>query len=109
MAGRLRGKRSTGFNVMWGGVVEGCSPARNPRVVSARLARGEVLLLHLESGAYHELNALGGVIWDLLEGDRSPSEIAAEVRDRVDDPPEDLEEIVSRFLERLRERDLLGD
>lgn len=89
--------------------MEGRSPARNPKVVSARLAQGEVLLLHLESGAYHELNAMGGIIWDLLEGDRSPSEIAEEIRGRVDDPPDDLEEIVIRFLDYLRERDLLGD
>lgn len=89
--------------------MDGRSPARNPKVVSARLAGGEVLLLHLESGAYHELNAMGGIIWDLLEGDRSPSEIAEGIRDRVDDPPDDLEEVVTRFLEYLRERDLLGD
>lgn len=82
-------------------------PAKNPRVVHSRLAEGEAVLLHLESGAYHELNPIGAAIWELLDGERSPSEIASELRVRLDDPPDDLDEIVSGFLARLRERDLI--
>jgi hypothetical protein len=83
------------------------SPARNPDVVHSRLAGGETVLLHLESGEYHELNPVGAEIWDLLDGDRTTSEITGELRHRVDDPPEDLRVVVEDYLEELRGRDLL--
>lgn len=75
--------------------------------MDARLAEGQVVLLHLESGAYHELNPVGARIWDLVDGDRSAAEIADELRSRVEDPPEELPEIVTRYLVELRDRDLV--
>lgn len=76
-------------------------------MVDQRLREGSAVLLHLESGAYHELNPIGAVIWELLDGDRGVPAITDEVRRRVDDPPEELEEIVSGFLAELRQRDLV--
>lgn len=75
--------------------------------MDARLAQDEAVLLHLDSGAYHELNPVGAEIWELLDGERGAGEITAELRTRVMDPPEDLEEIVSDYLDELRERDLV--
>lgn len=89
-------------------VEQGSFPARNPKVVHSQLAEGEAVLLHLDSGAYHELNPIGAVIWDLLDGSRSKAQIVDEVRERVDDAPDDLEEIVADYLAQLRERDLIG-
>ena len=83
-------------------------PVKNPRIVDCGLTEGEVVLLHLESGAYHELNAMGAVIWELLDGERSIPQIARDVRERLDDPPDDLEEIVTGFVDDLRERDLVA-
>lgn len=83
------------------------SPARNPDVVHSRLTGGETVLLHLESGEYHELNPVGAEIWDLLDGDRTTSEITGELRRRVEDPPDDLRGVVEHYLEELRDRDLL--
>lgn len=65
------------------------------------------MLLHLESGEYHELNPTGAAIWDLCDGERSVTEIAGALRDRVEDPPDDLIRAVRDFLESLQERDLL--
>lgn len=65
------------------------------------------MLLHLESGAYHELNPIGAEIWELLDGERGTGEITAELRTRVVDPPDDLETIVTDYLAELRERDLV--
>lgn len=67
-----------------------------------------MVLLHLDSGAYHELNPVGALIWELLDGRRSPSEIAGEIRGRVEDPPEDLDRVVCEFLAELRQRDLIA-
>lgn len=67
-----------------------------------------MVLLHLESGAYHELNEVGALLWNLADGDRSVPEIAGELRRRVEDPPDDLEMVVEDFFEDLRERDLIS-
>ncbi len=67
-----------------------------------------MVLLHLESGAYHELNEVGALLWNLVDGDRSVPEIVGELRRRVEDPPDDLESVVEDFLEDLRERDLIS-
>lgn len=83
------------------------APTRNPDVVDARLADDEAVLLHLDSGAYHELNPVGARIWDLLDGNRGEDEIADALRGQVTDPPENLEAIVADYLAELRERDLI--
>ena len=77
-------------------------------MVHSRLAHGEAVLLHLESGAYHELNPIGAAIWDLLDGHRSASQITDEIRAQVDDPPDDLGDFVTGFLADLRQRDLVS-
>lgn len=66
------------------------------------------MLLHLESGAYHELNPVGALIWELMDGRRSVPEIAGELRSRVEDPPDDVDAVVERFVEDLRRRDLVS-
>lgn len=82
-------------------------PDRHEKVVHQELAGGEVVLLHLESGAYHELNPVGALIWELLDGDRTVPEIVTELKRRVDDPPDDVDVVVDEFLDDLRRRDLI--
>lgn len=76
-------------------------------MVDARLAEDEAVLLHLDSGSYHELNPVGAEIWDLIDGERSPHEIAEALAPRLTDPPEDLADVVATYLVKLRERDLI--
>ncbi len=83
------------------------APVRHPEVVHRELEGGQVVLLHLDSGAYHEINPVGALIWELLDGDRGPSQIAGELRERVDDPPENLDDVVSDFLTELHRRNLV--
>ena len=80
---------------------------RNPQVTIRELEEGEAVLLHLESGAYHGLNPVGVVIWELLENEQTVAELAEGVRSRTEDPPETLEDDINSFLESARERDLL--
>ena len=82
-------------------------PSRHEKVVHHELAEGEVVLLHLESGAYHELNHVGALIWKLVDGERDVPGIVREVRSRVEDPPEDLEAEIAGFLTDLRDRNLI--
>ena len=83
-------------------------PSQSADVAESRLEGGEIVLLHLESGQYHELNPVGAEIWRLLDGKRGVSDITAALRERVDEPPEDLEDVVRNFLAELRRRDLLS-
>lgn len=76
-------------------------------MVDTRLVEGQVLLLHLDSGAYHELNPVGAEIWSLVDGARTVTEITAELRERLEDPPDDLETVVEQYLTELRERSLI--
>jgi Coenzyme PQQ synthesis protein D (PqqD) len=81
---------------------------RNPQVIVRELSEGEgAVLLHLESGAYHGVNPVGELIWELLEEERTVADLVEAVRNRTEDPPATLEDDVVRFLESVQERDLL--
>jgi len=82
---------------------------KNPHVVFRKLA-GENggVLLNVESGQYHGVNAVGSLIWDLIDGERGLERLLAELRDQLDDPPANLREEAERFLADLRERDLIA-
>jgi Coenzyme PQQ synthesis protein D (PqqD) len=81
---------------------------KNPRVVAHELAQDGGVLLHLESGSYHRLNPIGWQIWDLIDDERTSGKILTELGARLDDAPPSFEEDVRRFLDGLRERDLIG-
>lgn len=81
---------------------------KNPQVVARELAEGEGgVLLHLESGAYHGVNPVGLLIWELLDGERTVAEVIDAVRDRVANGPPELEADVMAFLNRVVERNLV--
>ena len=80
----------------------------NPQAVYRELAGGGGVLLHLESGAYHGLNETGSLIWDLLDGERDLTALVADLRQQLDDAPDDLGAETERFLADLRERDLIA-
>lgn len=83
------------------------TPSRNPQVVYRDLANEEGgLLLHLESGQYHGVNATGFAIWELIDGRRTISDISAALSEQGETG--DLIAEVSRFIEELRHRDLVG-
>jgi hypothetical protein len=83
---------------------------RNPKVVfQAHAGESGGVLLSLESGEYHGVNDVGWFIWDLIDGERTVSEIAAVVRREFAEVPPGLEGEVAGFLESLRTRDLVSE
>ena len=81
---------------------------RSPRAACKELADGSgAVILHLESGAYHGLNQIGTLIWNLLEEDSSLADLLAGLRMVLDDPPPNLAEEVVAFLSDLQRRDLV--
>jgi coenzyme PQQ synthesis protein D (PqqD) len=82
---------------------------RNPQVVYRELAgEGGAVLLHLDSGAYHGLNETGILIWSLIDGERTFERLVADMREQIEDPPDDLDAETERFLADLRARDLIA-
>lgn len=82
------------------------APRRNPMVAARRLSPQETVLLHLETGAYHGLNAEGALLWDMLDGTRTVADIIDELNTTVE-PTADLHEFVTTFVMDLKERDLV--
>lgn len=82
---------------------------QNPDVVARELAAGEgAVLLHLKTGAYHGMNQVGLVVWELLDGERTIADLMEAVRTHIDDAPPSLEADVSAFLGSALERDLVA-
>jgi hypothetical protein len=82
---------------------------KNERVAFRELASGEgAVLLHLETGQYHGLNRIGSAIWTLIDGERTRSDVVAELSKRVSEPPDKLEDDVELFLDDMRARDLIA-
>ena len=79
----------------------------NGRVEFRALAQEGGVLLHLDTGAYHGLDEVGSLIWELLDG-RTASELVAQLRRRFsEDVAPTLEDDISGFLAQLAERDLI--
>jgi hypothetical protein len=82
---------------------------RNARAVYRPLADDAGgLLLHLDSGAYHGLNAVGGVVWELLAEGATFSAVVQGVRARFSDAPPALDDDVRHFLDALAARELVN-
>jgi pyrroloquinoline quinone biosynthesis protein D len=82
---------------------------RNPQVVYRALADEGGVLLRLDSAQYHGVNSTGLAIWELLDGERTVAEVVAELRARLDEPPDVLDEEVVEFLAGLSARGLALD
>lgn len=67
--------------------------------------RGTVILLI--SGMMHQLNLLGGMIWNLCDGTRSEAQIVAALLAEFEVEPEILAADVSEFIQELLKRDWL--
>ena len=83
--------------------------ARNPHVAFHALAEGEGgVLLHLETGAYHGVNNVGVLIWQLLDQQRRFDQLLSLLSGRVEDAPTTMDLEISAYLNELRARDLVS-
>jgi hypothetical protein len=79
---------------------------QNGRAVYRELASGGGVLLHLDTAAYYSVNAVGALIWSLIDG--GPVEdIADRLAKELRDPPPDLVDDVEAFVDALGARDLV--
>jgi hypothetical protein len=64
---------------------------------------GEAVILHLESGTYFGLNAVGTRIWQLIERDGRLTAVLDALRAEYEAPPDVLERDLLELVERLVE------
>jgi hypothetical protein len=80
----------------------------NPRSTFRELAEGSGgVLLHLDTAAYHGLNEIGVAIWSLIEPGITFGALIDALRSQISDAPASLDDDVARFLDELRQRDLV--
>lgn len=87
--------------------------ARQQKVIDA-LAAGEDVeesgtVILIESGTMHQLNLVGGLIWERCDGDRDIEQIADELAVEFDVERSELVADVKEFVSGLAERGWLVD
>ena len=81
---------------------------RNARVVSRSLeGQSGALLLHLDTTAYHGINQVGGLVWDLVSDGISFDDLIGELQAQLESVPGSLVEDIAAFLIELNDRDLI--
>jgi Coenzyme PQQ synthesis protein D (PqqD) len=80
---------------------------RNSRAVFRELTDGSGVLLHLESTAYHGVNPIGVLIWNLLVPEITFEELIEQLRGQLEDTPPTLAHEIAEFLHALERRDLV--
>ena len=74
----------------------------------ARALGNETVILHLDSGTYFGLDAVGTRIWQLLGEDKSPAEICNVMLNEYEVLGDDLERDVAALIEELLAKDLIS-
>ena len=80
----------------------------SPRVIFENID-GELILVHMEKGAYYTTDEIGAELWGLIDMRCSVSEMCDALRSRYDADPRVIEHAVSAFLGRLVEEDLVSN
>ena len=82
---------------------------RNQRVVSRSLAgQSGAVLLHLDTAAYHGVNEVGGLVWDLVNDGIRFDELIIQLQGQLEAVPSSLVEDIAAFLNELSARGLIA-
>jgi len=79
---------------------------RNPRVEYRALDDEGGVLLHVDTAAYHGLNDIGALIWELLDG-VTVDNLVARLKEHLLNAPPALPAEVAEFVAQLTERNLV--
>lgn len=80
----------------------------SPDAMESRLGE-ETVILHLGSGVYFGLDAVGTVVWEAMKGGQAatPTDLCAHVRASFSDAPDSVNADVTAFLGQLVAHDLI--
>ena len=79
----------------------------NPNVLSKRLG-DEMVLFHLDTDHFYELNGTGARFWELLNAGHDPVRIRAQMTEEFAVDPNELEAEAATFLASLRRENLIS-
>ena len=80
---------------------------RNPDVIAVDMD-GETMMMHIETGNYHSLNAVGSHVWTLLETPCNAGQVIASVSEAFEISDADqVDTDILGFLDQLLESDLI--
>ncbi len=77
-----------------------------PTVVS-EVFDDEIVIIHLESGAYYSLAESGAAIWQILQQGASLTEIQTTLAKTYANTPTEIEQAVQPFMQKLAEEQLI--
>jgi Coenzyme PQQ synthesis protein D (PqqD) len=81
---------------------------RNERVVSRSLAgQTGAVLLNLDTSAYHGVNEVGELVWDLVSDGITFNHLIAKIQEQLEAVPPSLVDDITAFLADLSARDLV--
>lgn len=79
----------------------------SPRVIYENID-GELILVHMEKGAYYTTDEVGAALWDLIESRCTVSEMCEALSSQFDASLEEIEGAIAAFLARLAAEDLVS-
>ena len=79
----------------------------SPRVIYENID-GELILVHMEKGAYYTTDEVGAALWDLIESRCTVSEMWEGLSSQFEASLPEIEEATASFLARLVEEDLVS-
>ncbi len=82
------------------------APARGPDVIWRKMGE-EMVLLNVKNENYYSLNEVGSRVWELIDGQATPDQIASRVAEEYDAPEEQVESDVMELLRDLRLQELV--
>lgn len=80
--------------------------APSPDAMESRLGE-ETVILHLGSGTYFGLDAVGTVVWEQLQQTQAPQAVCAHLRQVYPEAPPTMEAEVTSFMAELLAHDLI--
>ena len=58
--------------------------SKDPSQIISRTVDDEALIIHLSSGSYYSLNAVGTRVWESIDGSRTAGEVAEIIHQEYD-------------------------
>lgn len=79
----------------------------SPRVIFENID-GELIIVHMEKGAYFTTDQVGALLWELIEARATIGEMRAVLKAEYEAGPETIDAAVAAFFERLVGEDLVS-
>jgi len=83
-------------------------PIQNPAVLSRSTLNDSIVLVNGDTGAFLALNSSGKVIWNLINGKRTETELIGHISRHFQSVPERVTDDVSSLLSTLSEEGFIG-